>query len=84
MKKTLILLTAMLSFTVCAKDETKVTYVGDGRYTCSGSNAQCAQVESNNRLREQQRQIESDRRQYDYERRQDQQRYEKENRYESR
>lgn len=34
----------------------KVTYVGDGRYTCSGNSAQCAQIDANNRQREAQRQ----------------------------
>lgn len=44
--------------------EPKVTYVGDGRYTCSGNSAQCAQVEANNRQREMQREM-------DYQREQD-------------
>lgn len=44
--------------------EPKVTYVGDGRYTCSGNSAQCAQIDANNRQREAQRQA-------DYQRDQD-------------
>lgn len=41
-----------------AKDEPQVTYVGDGRYTCSGSSVACAQIDANNRQRESQRQAE--------------------------
>jgi hypothetical protein len=44
--------------------EPKVTYVGDGRYTCSGNSPQCAQIDANNRQREAQRQA-------DYQRDQD-------------
>lgn len=43
--------------------EPKVTYVGDGRYTCSGNSAQCAQVDANNRQREMQRELEYQREQ---------------------
>ena len=43
--------------------EPKVTYVGDGRYTCSGNSAQCAQVEANNRQREMQREMDFQREQ---------------------
>lgn len=44
--------------------EPKVTYVGDGRYSCSGNSVQCAQIDANNRQREVQRQA-------DYQRDQD-------------
>jgi hypothetical protein len=46
-------------------DESKVTYVGDGRYTCQGNSSQCAQVEAANRQREQQRQYDNDRQRYE-------------------
>ena len=52
----------MMAFSVHA--EPKVTYVGDGRYTCSGNSPQCAQIDANNRQREAQRQA-------DYQREQD-------------
>jgi len=29
------------------KEDARVTYVGDGRYTCSGCSAACAQVDAN-------------------------------------
>lgn len=51
-----------MAFSVQA--EPKVTYVGDGRYTCSGNSPQCAQIDANNRQREAQRQA-------DYQREQD-------------
>ncbi len=51
-----------MAFSVQA--EPKVTYVGDGRYTCSGNSPQCAQIDANNRQREAQRQT-------DYQREQD-------------
>lgn len=51
-----------MAFSVQA--EPKVTYVGDGRYTCSGNSVQCAQIDANNRQREAQRQA-------DYQREQD-------------
>jgi hypothetical protein len=34
---------------VQAHAEPKVTYVGLGRYSCSGSTAECAQIDQNNR-----------------------------------
>jgi len=52
------------SISIALAAEPKVTYVGDGRYTCSGNSAQCAQVEANNRQREMQREL-------DYQREQD-------------
>lgn len=36
----------------------QVTYVGDGRYTCSGSRAECLPVERQNEMREQRREQE--------------------------
>lgn len=38
--------------------EPKVTYVGDGRYACSGSRSECAATEQRNEQREQQREQE--------------------------
>jgi signal transduction histidine kinase len=32
-----------------AEEKAKVTYAGQGRYTCSGSSAECAQIDFNNR-----------------------------------
>ena len=58
-----LLLVALVS-AAQAKDEARVTYVGDGRYTCSGNSVACAQVDTNNRQRESQRQA-------DYQREQD-------------
>lgn len=55
MKKISILLALVCTLAV-AKDEPKVTYVGLGRYTCSGSSAVCAQIDQNNRALEAQRQ----------------------------
>lgn len=49
-------------------EEPKTVYVGDGRWTCQGNSSQCAQVEANNRQREQQRQYESDRQRYEADR----------------
>lgn len=45
--------------------EPRVTYVGEGRYTCSGSAAKCAQIDQNNR---QQQQLESIRNQQEQDR----------------
>jgi hypothetical protein len=48
MTKTLLAVTlAALSFAAGA--ESPVTYVGEGRYTCRGNSAQCAQIDQNNR-----------------------------------
>lgn len=52
------LVLALFTTTVLAKDDARVTYVGDGRYTCSGNSATCAQIDANNRQRESQRQAE--------------------------
>ena len=57
-----LILVALVS-TAQAKDEARVTYVGDGRYTCSGNSVACAQVDANNRQRESQRQAEYQREQ---------------------
>lgn len=54
----LALILAALATPALAKEDVRVTYVGDGRYTCSGSNAACAQVDANNRQRESLRQAE--------------------------
>ncbi len=54
----------LISMAFSVQAEPKVTYVGDGRYTCSGNSPQCAQVDDNNRQREAQRQA-------DYQREQD-------------
>lgn len=52
------LILVALATTALANDDTRVTYAGDGRYTCSGNSAACAQVDANNRQRESQRQAE--------------------------
>jgi hypothetical protein len=52
------LIFALLASTALAKDGAQVNYAGDGRYTCSGNSAACAQVDANNRQRESQRQAE--------------------------
>jgi hypothetical protein len=41
--------------------QSQVTYVGDGRNACSGSSANCAQIDNNNRQRERDRQYDSQR-----------------------
>jgi hypothetical protein len=47
----LFIATAIISLTlvVAAHAEPKVTYVGEGRYACRGSSAECAQIDQNNR-----------------------------------
>lgn len=57
-RRVLALLLIGLSTLAHAKEDARVTYVGDGRYTCSGNSATCSQVEANNRQRESQRQAE--------------------------
>lgn len=52
------LILVALATTALAREDARVTYVGDGRYTCSGNSAACAQVDANNRQRESQRQAE--------------------------
>lgn len=52
------LILALFATAALAKDDARVTYVGDGRYTCSGNSTTCAQVDANNRQRESQRQAE--------------------------
>lgn len=54
-KATLMIALIALATTAIAKDDKPVTYVGDGRWHCVGSSAQCAQVDANNRQRESQR-----------------------------
>lgn len=53
-----------------ARDKPEVIYAGDGRYVCKGdrNSPTCAQVEANNRQREQQRQWEYERNRYETER----------------
>lgn len=62
------LILAILCGVAFAKDGSRITYVGDGRYTCSGDLAACAQIEASNRQREQQRQFEYERKRYEMER----------------
>lgn len=49
---------ALLAASALAKDDARVTYGGDGRYTCSGNNASCAKIDTYNHQREAQRQAE--------------------------
>lgn len=58
-----IAIAAAINFSSYA--ESRVTYVGSGRYSCSGNNTQCAQIEQNNR---QQQQLEQSRYQQEQER----------------
>ena len=62
MKNSLIVLSVVaLAAISAAYADHRVTYVGDGRYTCSGNSAQCAQIDANNRQREVLRDIERQR-----------------------
>jgi len=63
MKKT-VLIFALIATSAIGADAPKTTYVGQGRWVCSGSTAACAQVDANNRN-------EAARRDYDYQRQQD-------------
>lgn len=45
----------LMAMTASAKDDAEITYVGGGRYTCSGDKYKCAQVDANNRALEEQR-----------------------------
>lgn len=47
-----------------AKEESRVTYVGQGRYTCEGDSYKCARIQQENNR-------ESDRRRQEYQRDQD-------------
>lgn len=49
MTKTMPVLLALVCMSAFAKDKSEVTYVGMGRYTCSGNTAACAQIDANNR-----------------------------------
>ncbi len=51
-----VLLLALFTMTAVAKDDARVTYVGDGRYVCSNNNVACAQVDANSRQLESHRQ----------------------------
>ena len=42
-----VMMAPVMSF---AGDEARVTYVGNGRYACSGSSVRCAQIDQSNRL----------------------------------
>lgn len=64
-----VFLTAAGAF---AKDKNEVTYVGQGRYSCSGTGYKCAQIDQQNRLTSQ---VESDR--YERTRREEMGRYER-------
>lgn len=68
----------MISMLLCSmvNAEPKVNYAGEGRYTCSGSTAQCLQVDQNNR-----RETESRTRQYQAEQDRAQSIVERERRY---
>jgi hypothetical protein len=59
-----VLRAILLTMAFSVQAEPKVTYAGDGRYTCSGNGSQSAQIDANNRQREAQRQA-------DYQREQD-------------
>ncbi len=70
---TKFLVIALLALSTCAiaKDKPEVRYAGEGRYTCSGNSAECAQVNANNRaLEDRDRQRWEQRRQQEYEQRQ--------------
>jgi hypothetical protein len=60
-KVQIVFAAATLMMTSVAKTDPRVTYVGDGRYSCSGNTVQCAQVDTNNRQREALRDIERQR-----------------------
>lgn len=62
------LIAVLTSKCAVAEEKPRITYVGDGRYACSGSTSACAQVDANNRQREQIRQFEADRQRYETER----------------
>lgn len=49
------LVSLMLVAAAQARDRANTTYVGGGRYTCTGGSAQCAQVRQNNEALEAQR-----------------------------
>lgn len=51
----LLAATALAILEFSAHANSRVTYVGDGRYACQGSSSTCAQIDANNRQRESQR-----------------------------
>lgn len=59
MKMTAILL-ALVCAGAIAKDKPDVVYAGGGRYTCSGSSYQCAQVDAGNRALEERQRAKDD------------------------
>ena len=52
MKTLIATLCLVMAATAHARDTSKpdVTYVGGGRYTCSGGGVACAQIDTNNRI----------------------------------
>lgn len=60
MNKLLAITLLALAASAFAKDKPDVTYVGGGRYTCSGKSAQCAQIDANNRAIEAQQRAKDD------------------------
>ena len=72
MSKFLAIILLALTTSAIAKDDGKadITYVGLGRYTCSGDKYKCAQIDANNRaLEERDRQRWEQQRERDYEQR---------------
>lgn len=63
-KSALVAALLAAAFAAQAKEDPKVTYVGQGRYTCSGNSPACAQVDANNRNQQ-------ERSNYEYKRSQD-------------
>lgn len=57
--KKLIAILVLASMSALAKErgEAKITYVGLGRYTCSGDSYKCAQIDANNRALDAQREM---------------------------
>ena len=47
MNRTLLAIT-LAALSCAALAESRVTYVGEGRYACSGHSAECAQIDQNN------------------------------------
>ncbi len=71
MNKVFAVVLLALSTNVMAKGKPEVVYVGDGRYVCQGdkNSPACAQVDANNRQREERRAYEYERKHDDEERR---------------
>lgn len=83
MKPLMFMALLFVAISANAKDEKpRINYVGEGRYACSGSAAQCAHVESNNRQLEELRRFEQERNEdrrkrseYDYQQKEKEFRY---------